>query len=654
MKKIKNKIRVLFQLIILGLVGYIAVKPLLVPGYASDFETYCPFGGLASLGSKLNQGTMSCNMSEVQLILGIGLIIGVIIIGKLFCSYLCPIGSVTEWIGKLGEKLKIRIEMPKVLDRPLRLLKYVILFLTVYYTMTTSELFCKEYDPYFASVNLFSNSDINLLYAIIAFALTILGTLFFRLFWCKYLCPLSALSNIFLNVAGAGIMIVLFIILNYLGMNLSYVYLLGAIVLVGMVTELGFMRSFLLPLPKITRNNLTCTDCGNCDKHCPQGIHISAYDKVNHVDCNLCTDCVYACSVKNTLSVGNKKEMKYLAPIATVILILLSLGAASKFELTTISERWGKFDKIQNVAVYEQTGLKNVKCYGSAMSFMSSIENVEGIYGLDAYAKSHTVKIYYDPKEISEKKIKKAIFTPIKMEVKLLKDPKIDSLAIVEAPVLGLFDLIDFNNLFYTLREIDGVYGFETHFGEPVLASIFYDPNKTNISKIQKQIELEKIDVKKPTGVVETIELNFKIEGNLKDKGFIKIPDYRQRIFRIYDRKFNDYIKYEEEKLSVFIFAMPEAGIPKLRRYFGQLTSHLSADEGIVRFSTRYDKEPMAYIFFDSQQTNMEKIKAALVKEKLTIFLTDTETKDVENPFKIKPIGEVKPVGEINIDEEVE
>jgi polyferredoxin len=102
----KNKIRFIFQLIILALIGYVAAKPLFIAGYTSDFEAYCPFGGISSLASKLNQGTMSCNMSEVQLLLGVGLLIGVIVIGKLFCSYLCPIGSVTEWIGKLGEKQK--------------------------------------------------------------------------------------------------------------------------------------------------------------------------------------------------------------------------------------------------------------------------------------------------------------------------------------------------------------------------------------------------------------------------------------------------------------------------------------------------------------------------------------------------------------------
>ena len=122
----KNKLRVYIQLFFLALVGYVAIRPLFDSSYVADFEAYCPFGGIASLGSKLSQGTMSCNMSEVQVMLGIGLLVGVILIGKLFCSYVCPIGTVTEWLGKIGDKLKVRIEMPKILDRPLRALKYVI------------------------------------------------------------------------------------------------------------------------------------------------------------------------------------------------------------------------------------------------------------------------------------------------------------------------------------------------------------------------------------------------------------------------------------------------------------------------------------------------------------------------------------------------
>ncbi|NWF90024.1 MAG: 4Fe-4S binding protein [Ignavibacteriaceae bacterium] len=649
----KNKIRVSFQLIILALIGYVAVRPLFDANYLADFESYCPFGGLASLGSKLNQGTMSCNMSEVQVVLGIGLLVGVIVVGKLFCSYVCPIGSITEWLGKIGEKLKIRFEIPNKIDRPLRALKYLILFAALYFTMTSSELFCKEFDPYFASVNLFSNSDLVLYLAIPAFVITILGAIFFRLFWCKYLCPLGALSNIFLNVIAAGGVIILFIILNALGAEISYVYLVAALVLVGLVTELGFMRSFLMPAPKIVRNETTCTDCGFCDQKCPQGIQISAYAKVNHVDCNLCTDCVYHCPVKNSLSISEKKTFKYLSPVAVVVFIIISLGAASDFEFTTISEKWDDFDKVENMAVYEQTGIKNVKCYGSAMSLKNNLVNVAGIHGIDAYAKSHTVKIYYDPKEISEKKVKAAIFTPIKMEIKKIKDDKLDSLAVWEAGVYGLFDLIDFNNLFYTLRENKGVYGFETHFGEPVITNVFYDPSVTNADKIKKQIEMDEITVKKPKAT-EKIDLNFKVDGNGTNKGYINIDDYKQKIFRTYDRKFNDYKKYDLEKLSVFVFPMPEAGIPSLRRYFGSLTSHLSADNGIVRLSTRYIDEPKAFLYFDPAQTNIEKIKEALTKKTLTVFTSETQTKDLENPFNIKPEGKVIKASDAKIDDEIE
>jgi len=647
-----NKVRVIFQSIFLALIGYVAVRPLFDPAYVSDFEAYCPFGGIASLGSKLSQGTMSCNMSETQVLLGIGVLIGVVIIGKLFCSYVCPIGAITEWLGKLGEKFKIRIEMPRKLDRPLRSLKYIVLFIALYYTMTSSELFCKEFDPYFASVNLFNNTDIVLYLAIPAFVLTILGAIFFRLFWCKYLCPLGAISNIFLNILGTAAVIILFLMANIFGAGLSYVWLLLGLVLVGLVNELGLMKSFLLPAAKITRNTNTCSECGICDEECPQGINISKFEKVNHIDCTLCSDCIHSCPNTKSLTINKNEKLKYIAPIATVVLILLSLGAARNFEFTTISERWGNFDNIKNVAVYKQTGLKNIKCYGSSMSLMNQLETIDGIAGLDTYAKSHSVTIYYDPKVISEKKIKKSLFTPTKMEVRKLKGG-VDSLAQWQVGIYGLFDLYDFNNLFYTLKEDAGVYGFETHYGEPVTANIFYDAAKTNPEKLIAQIQKEFVMAKKPKAI-EKVELDFKVAGKGLNKEYLTLADYKKRIFRPYDRKFNDYKEYTKEQLSVFIFPMPEAGVPTLRRFFGSLSSHLSADEGIVRLSTRYTESPSAFVYFAESKTNVEKIKQALVKPMLTIFVTEKETKDMVNPFHIKPEGKVVKATEFIIDDEDE
>lgn len=649
--KFTNTIRIAFQSIILGLIGYVALRPVFDKAYTSDFEAYCPFGGLSSLGSKLYKGTMSCNMSETQVMLGIGLLVGVIILGKLFCSYICPIGTISEWLGKLGDKLKLRRDMPKVADKPLRILKYGILFTTLYYTMTSSELFCKEFDPYFASVNLFSNPDMVLYFAIPAFVLTVSGAIFSRLFWCKYLCPLSALSNIFLNVVPAAILIIIFIVANVIGAGISLIWLVLALVLIGLLTEVGFLRSFLFPIAKIARSEDTCTNCGLCDDKCPQGIKISDYTKVNHTDCNLCTDCVYACPSKNTLTVNKSKNLKYLAPIAVIVLVLVSLAASKGVEFTTTSEMWGNFKPVKNMAIYEQTGLKTVKCYGSAKALESQLKNIDGIYGLDAYASSHTVKISYNPTEISLNKVKRSLFTPIKQEIRKVKDKSIDSLAMWEVGIYGLFDLYDNTNLFYLLKEDLGIYGYETHYGEPVRTNLFFNANKTDSKKILSLIEKKFTMVKKGKGE-EKVDLDFKLENGGMSKGNISINDYTKRIFRTYDKKFNDYKNYKIDQLDVFSFPMPEAGIASLRRYLGSLSSHLSADNGIVRLSTNYDGKPYGNIFFDPAQTTVEKIKSALVKQNLTIFVTEKETKDIPNPFHIKPEGKVVKASSIQFEDD--
>ncbi|MDP4192463.1 MAG: 4Fe-4S binding protein [Bacteroidota bacterium] len=646
----KNKIRLIFQFFFLGLIAYVAIRPAFDKGYIADFEKYCPYGGLASFVSKLNQGTMACTMGEVQVALGIGLLIGVLIIGKLFCSYICPIGTVTEWLGRLGDKLGVRREMPKFLDRPFRALKYVLLFIAMYFTMTSSELFCKEFDPYFASANLFGNVDTVLYFSIPAFVIAILGAVFFRFSWCRYLCPLGAISNVFLNVVGAGIAIVLFIIAKVLVPSLSYSWLIGGLVVSGLITELGFMRSFFNPLPKITRNAERCSKCGLCDKKCPQGIKISQMEKVNHIDCTLCSDCVYTCPLKNTLSIQKKKNYKYLSPIAVIVIILLSLGAASKLNFTTIAERWGNFNSIQKVATYERSGLKNVKCFSSSMALKAKLETVEGIVGLDTWASAHAVKVYYDPSVISEQKVKASLFSPAKQEVHPVKDPSLSSLSIWEVGVYGLFDGFDFIYFNSALKGDGGVYGFETRYGEPVMVTIFFDPAKTNPAKMKKEIEVKSVNVKIGDKIQNT-EVNFELADMGVISGNTTVPEYKKRIFKSYDRKFNDYKQYSIDNLSVLVFPMPESANPVLRQRFSSLTSHLSADHGIVRFSTRYYDVPTAIVFFDAKQTNVEKIKKALVQPTLTIFTSETSTKDIPNPFHIKPDGKVMKATEVNVEE---
>ncbi|MDD3807238.1 MAG: 4Fe-4S binding protein, partial [Candidatus Marinimicrobia bacterium] len=152
-KKYSNRLKQIIQLSILGLIILFLLISLFSKDFAPDFEAYCPFGGLMALGSKAWLGSLSCSMSSLQIFMGLALVVAVILFGKLFCGYVCPIGTVIEHLRKLAAKVGLKtITLKGWLDRALRVLKYVIIFITAYFTVTTSELFCKKFDPYYGVV----------------------------------------------------------------------------------------------------------------------------------------------------------------------------------------------------------------------------------------------------------------------------------------------------------------------------------------------------------------------------------------------------------------------------------------------------------------------------------------------------------------------
>ena len=55
------------------------------------------------------------------------------------------------------------------------------------------------------------------------------------------------------------------------------------------------------------------------------------------------------------------------------------------------------------------------------MSLAGTLKSIDGIIGLDTYAKSHTVKVYYDPEIITEEKVKEALFKPAK---RIISEPE--------------------------------------------------------------------------------------------------------------------------------------------------------------------------------------------------------------------------------------
>jgi hypothetical protein len=160
-------------------------------------EAYCPFGGLQALATYFQRGSLPCSMTTMQILMGIILAAAVILLSKLFCAYLCPVGTVEDLLMKGRKALNIKgieIRNGSIADKALRIVKYGLLFVVVYFTVSSSELFCKKIDPYYAVATGFKG-EITLWMSLTAVAIVILLGFFINRFWCKYICPLGAISN---------------------------------------------------------------------------------------------------------------------------------------------------------------------------------------------------------------------------------------------------------------------------------------------------------------------------------------------------------------------------------------------------------------------------------------------------------------------------
>ena len=150
-----------------------------------DPEAWCPMGGLEALATYAANSTLPCSMSSVQVMMGIVLAVAVMLLGKLFCGYLCPVGTVEDFLmglrKALGWKKGINIRNGSPLDKFLRIFKYALLFVILYSTVTASELFCKNLDPYYAVATGFKG-EITLWMSITSLVLVVAGGFFINRF----------------------------------------------------------------------------------------------------------------------------------------------------------------------------------------------------------------------------------------------------------------------------------------------------------------------------------------------------------------------------------------------------------------------------------------------------------------------------------------
>lgn len=614
-------------------------------------EAYCPLGGIEALTTYLAGGSLPCSMTTMQIMMGIALLVGVVLFSKLFCAFLCPVGTVEDLITKLRTSLRIKavsIRNGSVLDKILRSVKYLLLGWIVYMTATSSELFCKNLDPYYAVATGFKG-EITLWMSVITVTIVLLGAFLVDRFWCRYVCPLGAASNTFKFWVWLTGLAGLWIVLVNFGVKMPWFCLLGAFCL------LGYLLEILCTQPKfqalhIFKDDKACTSCGLCTKICPYHIDVAEVKgKVRHVDCTLCGECVAACN-SNALGVGicksagRKKVWKVVPALLALLLVAAGMFVGNTFELPTIDETWGDPETVETLEV---KNLRSVKCYGSSMAFKARLEKIAGTCGVKTYVGKHRVVISYDPARTTPEKIQKEIFIPSKFRVNTPDHKVVDSIKVVTIRTENMADKLDLNYLGMQMRNTGKkIYGLESEYECPLIVRVFMDPSENLDGKWFKEI-VEKKVLQMPVhgGGVNEIPCAFEFVRMEEGEAFVPTADFLKSLFSGFKAEYKgEYVGEKGDTLvrqrsevyegqPQFIYEIVDQNFEKpiVLRTIPFLSNHLSKHEGIIGTYLKLNKDlyPALQIRFAAPMT-AEELWKLMTMDKWTITYKKDDVREEE------------------------
>jgi ferredoxin len=345
----------------------------------ANAEAWCPFGGVEALYTYFHEGNMICSLGVSNFfILGAVLVI-TLLVRRAFCSYLCPIGTLGEWLSLLGRRLGVRpIHVPPGVDRVLSLGKYVLLGVVLWLTYRAGELMFRGFDPCYALISR-HGPDITA-WAYVSLAGLVLASLLLVLPFCRWLCPLAAVLSPF--------------------------------------SRFGLAR--------VRRDPQACIGCRACARACPMVIPVDRLTQVTAARCLACMNCLEACpkSDQDALVWGPPgRKMRRWPQCVLVAVLALSTGAAvaASYWLpfpSFIKSRPGAVPA--QVAVVEMR-INDLTCRGRANLLYWFLDRDQSdVYYLPGYFKIEAwpgpgwsrVRISYDPSKADARAVKQAITEP--------------------------------------------------------------------------------------------------------------------------------------------------------------------------------------------------------------------------------------------------
>jgi len=365
-----KKTRRIVQAIVLSvtLIGVFAL--------GANCERWCPFGGVEALYTYTTQGNMLCSLGVSNFYILGGVVVMTLLLRRAFCSYMCPIGTISEWLGAGAARLGIRqVRVPAGLDRALSLLKYVVLGLILYFTWRAGELIFRGFDPCYALISR-HGTDITFWAYVVAGAI-VLASLAVLFPVCLWFCPMAALLHLF--------------------------------------SRFGLTR--------VQRDGEACGDCGLCARACPMSIPVDRLDRVTLARCTSCLNCVEACPQKKqgTLRWGPPALLgrRWSQGILVALLFLCTSGAVAAsylFPLPSYVKMHG--GPLANPSRAELR-VENLSCRGRANLLFYYLERddeyaIPGDFRVEAWPGPGVVDVhvFHDPAVADEEMIKQAVTEP--------------------------------------------------------------------------------------------------------------------------------------------------------------------------------------------------------------------------------------------------
>ena len=374
-------IRRSFQLAVVAAAAYTGIR--LAMGLAlTSVEKYCPMGGLATTYSLFNNARFSCATGEFNFSLAVALLLSAVLLRKAFCSWLCPVGTVSELVGKAAAWISRKAGGPRKAmdvglaapatktDRPLRWLRLPVLLAVLWATFASGELLFRPFCPYYVMFS-FHGHDVQM-YSYGLLALFVAGIIVLPMIWCRYLCPLG---GVLWPLSRAGLL-------------------------------------------RVQRNDGPCIDCGKCDLACAQSLDISGTEAVRSGECTLCLQCTSACPTPGALelrtSVGRSKGRVpgWVVPLAVVAFTALGLFGGRLVVLPSYATQYVSQpgSAASATVTFKVAGMH---CVDTAKLAATVFEGWNGVISFTAYGSRNEVVLEYDANTIDQDMLRRIMDGPV-------------------------------------------------------------------------------------------------------------------------------------------------------------------------------------------------------------------------------------------------